>query len=410
MRREATNHQKGSISDHSMLEANRTRTHSASLEQERSPQPHWPQQRKTRHPLPILLTFLILLVLLHIIAITHTAYPTAKISNCLDLIRYTDYTKIFTSSTQTVGDVQFLDQSNNSEPAALVPVTHNGPQHLLDIYVYGCTSRRKGHPELIQLFKQQGLIQGTAVITPANTLSISTPDPTLMGTNTTTAPLQQTLQQDINREYGWHNGTFEQITFPGLFPAISRIEAEALQDQADQQQNILWSDPLKTTLQMAKELFHWSSTNITVSLQDQSATTAHVLLVQHTPYFKVAVALQRLIEPGADGLWFVTQAQTAGITLDQARLQAPIASPATIQGTITPVPGETTVTLFDHTLTPIPLLNSPTVAIQSNGAFRASFTFTNNVPDQPGLLLIEHPAPANSSAAGQLLLSSVLLN
>jgi hypothetical protein len=238
-------------------------------------------------------------------------------------------------------------------------------------------------------------------------LRISIPDPTL--TPTTVSTLEP-LQQDINREYAWRNGTFVQIPFPGLYPVTSRIEAEALQDQEDQGQNVLWTDPLNTTAQMAKELFHWNSTNIAVSLQDQNDTIAHVLLVQHTPYFKASVTLQRLIEPGDDGLWFVTQVQTTGIALDQSQLQAPITSPMEIQGMMTPTAGETTVMLFDHTLTQIPLLNKPIVDIQNNGMYRGLLFYTNDVPDQPGLLLIEHPAPSNSAATGQLLLSSVLLN
>lgn len=387
-----------------MREANQTSTDpAAALEQERPSQPLRRQQHNICRPLPILLT-LLLLLLFHIIAVTHTAYPTAKINNCLDLLRYTDYRKMFTTASQAVGNVQLFDRPDNAGPAVLVPVTHNGSQHLLDIYVYGCILQKHG-PELTQLFKQQGLTQGIVVITQANTLSISIPDPTFTATGTL-----ESFLQNINREYAWRNGAFVQIPFPGLYPVTSRIEAEALQDQEDQEQNVLWADPLKTTAQMATDLFHWNSTNMAVSLQDQNDSITHVILVQHTPYFKVSVTLQRLIEPGDDGLWFVTQAQTAGIALDQSQLQAPIASPMQIQGMMTPISGETTVMLFDHTLTQIPLLNKPTVAIQHNGMYRGSLFYTNDVPDQPGLLLIEHPAPGNSPVTGQLLLSSVLLD
>jgi len=357
-----------------------------------------------RRPLPILLTLLMLLMLLHLIAVTHTAYPTAKISNCLDLLRYTDYKKIFTTASQTVGNVQLFDRPDDAGTAVLVPVTHSGAQHILDIYVYGCLLQKHG-PALTQLFKQQGLMQGIVVITQANTLSISTPYPTFTATGTTESSLQ-----DINREYAWHNGAFVQIPFPGLYPVTSRIEAEELQNQEDQAQNVLWADPLQTTAQMATNIFHWNSTQLAVSLLDQSASIAHVLLVQHTPYFKVSVTLQRLIQPGDGGLWFVTQAQTAGIALDQSQLQAPIASPMPIQGMMTPASGATTVILFDHTLTQIPLLNKQAVVIQNNGMYRGSLFYTNDVPDQPGLLLIEHPAPDNSPVTGQLLLSSVLLD
>jgi hypothetical protein len=388
-----------------MRKANQTSTYPATgLEQERPSQPSWRQQSKTHRSLPILLTLLMLLMLLHLIAVTHTAYPTAKISNCLDLLRYTDYKKIFTTASQTVGNVQLFDRPDDAGPAVLVPVTHNGSQHMLDIYVYGCILQKRD-PALIQLFKQQGLIQGIVVITQANTLSISVPDPTL----TTTGTVESFLQ-NINREYAWSNGSFVQIHFPGLYPVTSRIEAEELQDQEDQEQNVLWADPLKTAAQMATDIFHWNSTQIAISLQDQNDSIAHVLLVQHTPYFKVSVTLQRLIQSGDDGLWFVTQAQTAGIALDQSQLQAPVASPMQIQGMMTSTSGETTVMLFDHTLTEFPLLNEPTIVIQNNGMYRGSLFYTNNVPDQPGLLLIEHSDPGNSSVMGQLLLSSVLLD
>jgi hypothetical protein len=378
--------------------------YSASLQQEQTSEQ--PRRRKILPSLPILLALLILLVLFHIIAVTHSAYPTVKISNCLDLIRYTDYRKLFTTASQTVGDIQLIGQPNAASSAVFIPVTHNSGQHPLDVYIYGCILQNH-HPELIQIFKQQGLIPGAAVITPVNTLSISIPDPTLAPTAIATL---EPLQQDINREYAWRHGALVQVSFPGLYPVTSRIEAEVLQDQADQGQNLLWTDPLKTTAQMAKDLFHWSSTNIAVSLQDQNDTTAHVLLTQNSPYFKVSVTLQRLIEAGSGGLWFVTQAQTTGIELDQSQLQTPITSPMTIQGTLTPAGGATTVTLFDHTLTQIPLLNRPASDIQANGLYKATLFYTNNVPDQPGLLLIEQPAPPDSSATGQLLLSSVLLN
>lgn len=388
-----------------MRKANQTSLDSApGLEPERLSQPSWWQQRKIRRPLPILLALLLLLMLFHLIAVTHTAYPTATVRNCLDLLRYTDYRKIFTTTSQTVGNVQLFDRPDNAGPAVLVPVSHSDSQHQLDIYVYGCTLQEHG-PELTLLFKQQGLVQGFVVITRANTLSISVPDPTLTATDTS-----ESLLQDINREYAWRNGAFAQIPFPGLYPVTSRIEAEELQDQEDQEQNVLWADPLKTTAQMATDIFHWNSTQIAVSLQDQNDSVAHVLLVQHTPYFKVSVTLQRLVKPEDGGLWFVTQAQTTGIALDQSQLQAPIASPMQIQGMMIPTSGETTVMLFDHTPTQIPLLNRPTIAILHNGMYRGSLLYTNDAPDQPGLLLIEHAVPGNSPVTGQLLLSSVLLD
>ncbi len=390
-----------------MSETSRVRIYPAAVLERPLPlRPKRPHQHLAPRPLPILLALLTLIVFFHLVAITHSAYPTVTIQNCLDLLRYTDYKKIFTGPTETVEDVQFLGQLSGTGPAVLVPVMQSASQPLLSVYIYGCESQ-KHHPELTLLFKQQALLQGEVEVTSINTLSISTSDPTLPPASLNTL---EPLQEDISREYAWHNATFIQIPFPGLYPVTSRLEAEALQDQQDQAQNVPWADPIMTTAQMAKDLFHWQSTNMMVSLQDQDNTTAHVLLVQRIPYFAVSVTLQRLIEPGSGGLWFVTQAHTPGITLSQAQLQVPVTSPMQVQGTIIPSPGAITATIFDHTLAQIPLLNRAALTIQDNGIYQGQLFYTNNVPDQPGLLLIERPAPPGNSATGQLLLSNVLLN
>jgi hypothetical protein len=365
------------------------------------------QKHKGVRPLTIILSILVLLALVHFIAVTHTAYPTVPITNCLELIRNTDYTKFvqLQPETQELGAVQLVDQLIDGQPAALVPVTDSSPQHRLDAYVYGC-SMHKQHPTLTLLFKQQDLIQGTIGVTSANTLSIGEMDTTLPQD----AGVQlQPLQQNVYREYIWRNGTFVQTVFPGLYPVLSRGEAEALQDQANNGQVLPWTDPLATTQQMAQDLLHWSHSDLQVRMQDNDGTTAHILLVQQHSHIEVTVTLARLIQPTNTGLWFVTGAQTQGIALEQTALHTPIASPMTIQGTTTLTNGDTRAQLFDHTLTPIPILNKVPLNVSTNGAYTGTLLYTNNVPDQPGLLLIESMPTDSSLKSGQLLLTNVLL-
>src|ERR1700730_10815845 len=84
-------------------------------------------------PLTILLSIIALFALIHLIAVTHTAYPTAPINDCLNLIRNTDYSKFvqLQPQMQQIHEVQFVDQLVGGQPAALVSVTDNSPQHLL---------------------------------------------------------------------------------------------------------------------------------------------------------------------------------------------------------------------------------------------------------------------------------------
>ncbi|MBV9229335.1 MAG: hypothetical protein JOZ18_08475 [Chloroflexi bacterium] len=365
------------------------------------------QKHKRTRPLTIILSILALLALIHFIAVTHTAYPTLPITNCLELIRNTDYTKFvqLQPETQELGAVQLVDELIDGQPAALVPVTDSSSQHRLDVYIYGC-SIQKQRPTLTLLFKHQGLIQGTVDVTGANTLSIGELDTTLP--QDASAQLQP-LQQSVYREYIWHNGTFVQTVFPGLYPVISRSEAEALQNQANNGQALPWTDPLVTAQQMAQDILHWSSSDLQVTMQDNDGTTAHVLLAELHPRTEVTATLARLVQHTNTGLWFVTSAQTRSITLEQTALHIPIASPMTIQGTIAQTNGHITAQLFDHTLTPIPILNKAPLSVSENGTYTGTLLYTNNIPDQPGLLLIKSIPPDGSLASGQLLLTNVLL-
>ncbi len=369
-----------------------------------------PTRQKQRKPylLTTLLAFLALLALLHFIAVTHTAYPTIIPTDCLGLIRHTDYTQIIDiqQATQQLEAVQFVDELVGGQPSAMLQVTDSGTQHLLDVYIYGCSMQRR-QPTLTLLFKRQGLIQGTASITSAHTLSIGQLDTTL---SADASALLQPLQQNVYQEYRWQYGAFQQVKFPGLYPVTSRSEAEALQDQADNGQTFPWSDPTATAAQMAQDLFRWPANHIPEKLLDNDGTTAHVLLTQS--HLAVRVTLTRLVQPASKGLWFVTGAQTPNITNAQTTPDLPTASPMSIQGTVAQslTQGQSTLSLFDHTLTPIPVLNGSKLTIQANGHYSGTLFYHNSVADQPGLLLIEILPRAQSTAVGQLLLTNVLLN
>src|SRR5579859_441217 len=378
------------------------------LDQKQHPSPEKPvRHARGRKLLTVMILILASLALIHFIAVSHTAYPTLTTVNCLDLIRNSDYTKFVQVDhrTQAMGAVQLVDQLLDEQPAALVPVEDTGPQHLLDVYVYGCTQQQQ-HPTLTLLFKQQGLIQGTLAVTGSNTLSIGELDTTISQDH---AMLLQPLQQNVYRQYSWHDNTFIQTVFPGLYPVTSRSEADALQDQANNGQSLPWSDPLISAQQMAKDLFHWSGDTVHATLQDVNDKTAHVLLIQQRPHLEVRVTLTRLVQPTATGLWFVTEARTPGMTLDQPIVNLPLISPLSLQGTGALSDGETTALLFDHTLAPMHPLNPGPIHVSGTGAFSGSLLYTSTISNQPGLLLIESLPPNGSTEAGQLLLTGLIL-
>ncbi|GAC1467426.1 MAG: hypothetical protein PVSMB5_11340 [Ktedonobacteraceae bacterium] len=375
--------------------------------------------------LTILLSLVALLALFHFIAVVHSAYPTPAVATCDEVIRNTDYTRyVSLTASQSMSAVQFTDTLTTGQPSAMVQIVDKSTQHLQDLYIYGCSTQH-GNPALTLLFKQQGLVQGIATVTQARTLSIGQLDTTL-------APNRDSfllpMQENVYREYAWHDGIFSQISFPGLYPVISRSEAEALQEQANREQDLPWKDPLITTAQMAQDLFKWPEQSFHTTIIETNGSTAHVRLTRLTrpqAHMEVIVSLAKLVQSGTNGLWFVTSAQTAGITYNPAQPYTISTSPLLLTGTTADSKSQIVPTLFDHTMTPIPILNETAIHVQADGSYAGKLSYSNPFPNQPGLILIEalppSPGPDHKNAkrqkaqynlkqpVGQLLLTTTLL-
>lgn len=367
-------------------------------------------QPAKRRPLLIILAILALVALAHFIAVRYLQPPQEQTQplSCATYLHRLDYTKLIALQTgQSMAAVQFIENSVAGQPAVLLQVNENDPQQKVDTYIYGCFMHQNT-PELHLLFKQLGLIQGAIGITAAHTLSIAQSDTTLSTSNNDTLLIPQ--QQYVYQEYTWQHGAFQQVTFPSLYPVTSRSEAEALQAEADHGPMIPWDDPLATAEQMAQDLFHWNTSEIQSTVKDNNNIDAHVLLTRKDSHLQVIVSLSRLIRHDSHGLWFVTDAQTPGITLDQSRFSTTQSSPLTIQGTINPTTSPIKVELFDHTLSPIRIMNSDTLYADNEGTFTGHIAYTGIFPGQTGLLLIEsQPDPQNNEPA-RLYLTNLLLN
>lgn len=355
---------------------------------------------------------LVLLVMLYM-ALGHLPSILPTDTTCMTLMSSTDYTQAvhLQPASQQMGAVQMISDVTAGVPAALVQVTTHNPQNTLDIYVFGCTIEHN-QPHLNLIFSQHGLAQGTVELTPAHTLLTTALDTKL---SLDTIPLLQPLQQNIYREYAWHAGHFTQVLFPAFYPVASWAEAEALQQGFNNGQQVLWHDPLATSQQMVKDLLQWSTTPA-ARLASQTGNTAVVELTSQSPRMIIEVTLQQIIQPGSNGLWFVTDARTRGMLLTQkGTLNEPfpqtVTSPISLNGANALTDGHTSVSLFDHTLTPVSKATNVPLTVQSNSAYAGTLTYSGLLPGQQGLLLIESlPTAQNEEKEpGQLLLTSVIL-
>jgi hypothetical protein len=373
--------------------------------------------KPSRRPRTSILLLLLLLSIfgLHAIAISHPSILPTSWHNCADLIRNYDYTKsvVPLRGTQEMDAVQFVDELVGGQPSALVLIEDSKGQHPLDIYVFGCHIHNH-LPTLTRLFQQRGLLQGSAMITRAHTLSIGELDPRL---DSDAYAVLQPLQQNIFREYLWDQGKFIQVRFPGLYPVASRSEAEALQEEINHGQTLPWNDPITTTRQLARDLFRWSERKIRTRLLNNNGTIAHVQLIHRRPYLDITVTLTCLLHTTQltqAKLWFVTGAQTKGITIQQNRENSVKSALLTIQGHIARgrVKRKLSLRLLDHAF--LPLMkgknSAAKILVRANGNYDVRIAAGVKLPNQPGVLLIENLPPARSKAGGQLILVGLLLS
>lgn len=159
----------------------------------------------------------------------------------------------------------------------LIDVRYYSSDARLDFYVY---NNLFGTPN--QLFKVQGLLDGDAFISSIGTVVTAQVSPN--------DPFKG--QADLFKEYQWNGTAFGQILFPGIYPDVTRYQAEkgqalvsseiaALQPgQPANQIHDAWRiSPSAIVSRMAKTIFHWS--NVTVTLPSH-ATQLTVLNVSVT--------------------------------------------------------------------------------------------------------------------------------
>jgi hypothetical protein len=222
---------------------------------------------------------------------------------------------------------------NNPSLQALVTVRNPGSDRLLDVYVY--TNITSAHPTL--LFKLQGLNRGSAKISLYNTVTTAEVD-LRSSLNKGQPPAKLTL--DLFREFRGFDtaGTFVQVSFPGMFPDLTRWQAEADQQKVNDGQDSWKRDALKTAQRFAEKFLQAGGTTTLVSGGSPHDLDAHVNLAFPSPGGGgppriTRVTLSRL-EGNATGIWEVTAVETdwMSISSPQSGPTTRISNPITVTG------------------------------------------------------------------------------
>ncbi len=260
---------------------------------------------------------------------------------------------------------------------ALVTVRYEGTGSYLDVYVFNNITG--ANP--VQLFKVQGLNKGDARISKYNTILTAEVD---LESGVNSNQPGTGVVQDLFREFKWSAGagTFVQVSFPGIFPDLTRYQAEADQEQVNQGHQPWKRDADMTANVLAVYMLKWSTNAQTtiVSGGGSHDLNAVVTVKSTSPgWGTITVTLSRLEDNSNGGIWEATAVQAGNV----ATITAPVnrdllTSPVTVAGTA-PAPGGSIgrVVILDHLYNTIghAEVKGTTGAGNGNTTFSASVTY-----------------------------------
>jgi len=230
-----------------------------------------------------------------------------------------------------VASVSFANILGTPTLQALVTVRHRNANGTLDVYVFDKITNAKP----TQLFKLQGLIKGDAKISYYNSVMTSEVDAN-SALNAGKSSAQWT--QDLFREFAWNDGAMSQVAFPGIFPDLTRYQAEADQSQVNKGHDTWKNDPVQVAKALEVRFFGWQRAVTTKLLsgggpQDVYATVQ----VQEVPIASsaptIVVTLSRL-EGNTHNMWVAIGVADGNVlTLKNLEPRQLITSPVTLEGT-----------------------------------------------------------------------------
>src|SRR5712691_203011 len=156
------------------------------------------------------------------------------------------------ANVSKVESVSCANLAGGSSLEALITVRYDGTGQVLDVYVYNNIT----DPSPTQIFKLQNLYKGNARISGYNTLLTAEVDQDSSVNKHVSS--NSTLTQDLFREFKWSDGagTLIPVTFPGIFPDLTRYQAETAQAQVNQGQQPWRLSAIQTAQALAANLLH----------------------------------------------------------------------------------------------------------------------------------------------------------
>jgi hypothetical protein len=302
----------------------------------------------------------------------------------------------------SIGTIACANMKGDPSLQAVIPVYHTDGSQIMDVYVYDRVTG--AHP--VQLFKGDNLLRGGAMMSGYSTLLTAQVDPN-SSINKDKSGDQLTV--DLYREFQWDGkaGSFVQVVFPGMYPDLTRWQAEVAQHKVMLQQDTWKLDAMKTAVYFVAQFLPSAPTNPPARLQLVSGGGAHDLTAQINAAFPngtqfgpaTKITLKRL-EGNVNGVWEVTavQADWMYISSPQSGPTTRISNPVTVTGYGRQFESQVgNVYILDHLYTKIGTAYAMGSAGFGSGPFTVTVPYVSNYQGgaQEGIVELLHTGGAS---------------
>lgn len=315
------------------------------------------------------------------------------------------------SGVSSVASVSCGHLVGNRSLQALVTVQRNDASgNVLDVYVF--TNITNATPA--QIFVLRGLVKGDAKISKYNTVLTAQADE--LSALNANKPVSA-MTADLFREFKWSAsaGTLVQIVFPGIFPDLTRYQAEADQASVNQGHQPWKLSATEVARTLAVSLLNWSPSSSTTLLSGGGAhDVSAVVRVRSSEVVSgaIRVTLSRLEGNTKGGIWEVVAVTSDGMSITSPAPTAVLNSPVSVKGTGNAFEGQIgQLMVLDHLYNTLGKTSATGAVGNGPTSFSTSLYYQSTFPAgiQEGVLVLYAHSNANGSIAGAVMVK-VLVN
>lgn len=294
---------------------------------------------------------------------------------------------------------------------ALVTVRYQGTGQLLDAYVFNDITS----PGPSQLFKLQSLYNGDARISVYNTLLTAEVD---QHSSINAGKSDAKMVRDLFREFEWFNGagTLVPVSFPGIFPDLTRYQAEDDQAQVNQGQDAWKLNAAEVARHLATDthLLNWPGDVQVAVVSGRGSNDTNAVVTEKNPAppgNMIRVSLERLERNTNNGIWEVVAVTAENISITAPQSRDILTSPMNVTGAGNAFEGVIgTVDVLDHVYSPIG--HAKVTGSRGNGnttfSTMVSYNSTFKGGKQDGIVILYAANNAGSSTGPAVMIKELL--